>query len=85
MDNYNEPEFINVGSDTEIKISDLANIIKDTIGFRGHIAWDTSLPNGTPRRKMDSNRLFNMGWKPKVSFEEGLKRTIEWYLNNKTK
>jgi GDP-L-fucose synthase len=85
MDNYDESEFINVGSDTEIKIADLAAIIKDTIGFKGNVGWDTSLPNGTPRRKMDSSRLFNMGWKPKVSFEEGLKRTIEWYLQNKTK
>jgi len=85
MDNYDEPEFINVGSDTEIKIADLATIIKDTIGFTGNVVWDTSLPNGTPRRKMDNSRLFALGWKPKVSFEEGLKRTIEWYLQNKTK
>lgn len=83
MDNYNEAEFINVGSDVEIKIADLATIIKDTIGFKGQIAWDTTLPNGTPRRKMDSTRLFDMGWKPKINFEEGLKRTIEWYLTNK--
>jgi len=85
MDNYDESEFINVGSDTEIKIVDLANIIKDTIGFKGRVGWDTSLPNGTPRRKMDSTRLFNMGWKPKISFDEGLKRTIEWYLARKAK
>jgi GDP-L-fucose synthase len=85
MDNYDDPDFINVGSDTEIKILDLATIIKNTIGFKGKITWDTSLPNGTPRRKMDNSRLFGLGWKPKVSFEEGLKRTIEWYLQNKTK
>jgi GDP-L-fucose synthase len=79
MQNYNEPEFINVGSDVEIQIKDLCEIIKDKIGFEGQIFWDTTLPNGTPRRKMDNTKLFNLGWRPKISFEEGLANTINWY------
>jgi len=84
MENYDEKEFINVGSDTEITIKDLSEIIKKEIGYEGNIFWNTEKPNGTPRRKMDNTRLFNMGWRPKISFDEGLKGTIEWYLKNKT-
>jgi GDP-L-fucose synthase len=83
MHNYDGDEFLNVGSDTEIKIKDLANIIKKSIGYTGKIVWDKSLPNGTPRRKMDNTKLFDLGWKPSVSFDDGLKRTVEWYLQNK--
>lgn len=83
MENYNQPNFINVGSDVEITIKDLAEIIKKEVGFTGSILWDTSLPNGTPKRKTDNSRLFAMGWKPKVSFEDGLAKTIQWYKENK--
>lgn len=85
MENYNQPNFINVGSDVEITIKDLAEIIKKELGFTGSILWDTSLPNGTPKRKTDNSRLFAMGWKPKVSFDDGLARTIQWYKENKPK
>lgn len=85
MENYNQPNFINVGSDVEITIKDLAEIIKKEVGFTGSILWDTSLPNGTPKRKTDNSRLFAMGWKPKVSFDDGLARTIQWYKENKPK
>ena len=85
MNNYNESNFINVGSDVEITIKDLAEIIKKEVGFSGKILWDTTLPNGTPKRKTDNSRLFAMGWKPKVSFEDGLARTIKWYRENKQK
>lgn len=85
MEKYNQPNFINVGSDVEITIKDLAEIIKKEVGFTGSILWDTSLPNGTPKRKTDNSRLFAMGWKPKVSFDDGLARTIQWYKENKPK
>ena len=83
MNNYDKAEFINVGSDVEIPIKELSELIKDAVGFKGEIKWDTTLPNGTPRRKMENSRLFSMGWKPTVSFEEGLKRTIDWYKTEK--
>lgn len=83
MNNYDSPDIINVGSDIEITIKDLVKIIQNEIGYMGKVFWDTSLPNGSPRRKMDSSKLFGMGWKPKVSFEEGLARTIKWFKENK--
>lgn len=83
MNNYDSPDIINVGSDIEITIKDLVKIIQNEIGYTGKVFWDTSLPNGSPRRKMDSSKLFGMGWKPKVSFEEGLARTIKWFKENK--
>ena len=83
MNNYNEEDFVNVGSDVEIKIKDLANLIKELVGYDGFLDWDTSRPNGTPKRVMDNSKLFNMGWSPKVGFEQGLRQTIEWYVDNK--
>jgi len=83
MHNYDGPEFINVGSDVEIEIKELCEIIKKEIGFDGVINWDTSLPNGTPRRKMDNTKLFDMGWRPKTDFNTGLAKTIHWFLHEK--
>jgi len=83
MNTYSEEEFVNVGSDVEIKIKDLAEMIKDYVGYEGELIWDTTRPNGTPKRVMDNSKLFNMGWSPKVEFEQGLKQTIEWYMDNK--
>jgi GDP-L-fucose synthase len=83
MNTYDGDEFLNVGSDIEIKIKDLANIIRTATEYTGKVVWDKTLPNGTPRRKMDNTKLFDLGWKPVVSFEDGLKRTVEWYIQNK--
>lgn len=85
MQNYNSPEHINVGSDVEITIKDLSEIIKREVGYTGEIFWNTNKPNGTPRRKLDNSKLFEMGWRPKVSFDEGLSRTITWFKENKEK
>jgi GDP-L-fucose synthase len=83
MNHYNDSQHINVGSNVEITIRELVEKIKVAVGFTGKVFWDTTLPNGTPRRKMDNTLLFSMGWAPKVSFEEGLAKTIQWYKENK--
>lgn len=83
MNNYDQPEFLNVGSGYEISIKELAELIKELTGYKGKLFWDTSLPNGTPRRVMDSTKLTSMGWKPKIKFVEGLYETIKWYTENK--
>lgn len=83
MQNYDSPDHINVGSDVEISIKELSEIIKDKIGYTGTIFWDSTKPNGTPRRKLDNTKLFDMGWKPKISFDEGLTKTIKWFINNR--
>jgi GDP-L-fucose synthase len=77
MEHFDEELFINIGSGSEITIRDLANLIKDIVGYPGEIIWDTSKPDGTPRKIMDSSRLFALGWRPKVSFEAGIRLAYE--------
>jgi len=72
LQNYSEEQFINVGFGTDISIKDLAEMIKSIVGFNGEIAWDRSKPDGTPRKLLDSSRLFNLGWRPKISLEQGV-------------
>ena len=81
MLNYNEKEFVNVGYGNEITIKDLALLIKKIIGFEGHLDFDTSKPNGTPRKLMDSSRLFATGWKPTTALEEGIALAYQDFLN----
>lgn len=83
MTNYDGKEFFNVGSDNEITIKDLSEMIKREIGFEGEIIWDTNYPNGQLLRKLDYTRMTNLGWTSKVSFEEGLRGTVKWFLENK--
>lgn len=77
---YNEPEPVNLGSAFEISIRDLAELIAQLTGFDGQLVWDTSRPNGQPRRKLDTSRAEQLlGFRAKTPFEEGLRRTVEWY------
>jgi GDP-L-fucose synthase len=77
MQNYSEEQFINVGSGSEITIKNLAETIGKIIGFEGKIVWDTSRPDGTPRKLMDSSRLFALGWKPRINLEPGIRLACE--------
>ena len=82
VEKYNKSEPVNLGSDLEISIKDLAELIAKLTGFKGKITWDESKPDGQPRRKLDTSRAEReFGFKAKMDFEEGLKRTIEWYRN----
>lgn len=83
MDHYKGNEFFNVGYGKEITILELAEMMKRVIGFQGEIILDSSKPDGTPRKLTDISRLKEMGWKPKICLEEGLKQTYEWYKANK--
>lgn len=82
MLNYNEELFLNIGSGQEISIKDLALLIKKVIGFEGTIEFNTSKPDGTPRKLMDSTRLFNLGWKPTVGLEQGINMAYQNFLKN---
>ena len=77
MKNYSEEQFINVGYGSDISVRELAELIKGIFGFQGGIAWDHSKPDGTPRKLMDSSRLFTLGWKPEVDLETGIRRAYE--------
>jgi len=82
---YNSPEAVNIGSGFEITIKDLVERIAKFTGFGGEIRWDSSKPDGQPRRCLDVSRARSeFGFEAKTGFDEGLKATIEWYMNNKT-
>ncbi len=80
MQNYREEQFINVGSGQEVTIKQLAETVQEIIGFKGEVIWDTSKPDGTPRKLLDTSRLFNLGWKPEVSLEAGIRLAYEDFL-----
>ncbi len=83
LKNYSDEPHINVGSGVEHSIRELAETIAKVIGFDGEFIFDTSKPDGTPRKLMDSTRLGNMGWKADTSLELGLKSAYQWYLENR--
>jgi len=82
MNNYSGDQFVNVGVGKDISILELAELIKDIVGFEGEIVNDLSKPDGTPRKLMDVSRLNNLGWKAQISLEEGIKDTYEWFKQN---
>lgn len=82
MGNYSGLEHVNVGSGKEVSIKELAELVKEVVGFEGRIVWDSTKPDGTPRKLMDSSKLANLGWVAKVSLREGLVDTYKWYLEN---
>ena len=84
MDHYSGNEFFNIGYGEEISIMELAEMVKRVTGFQGEIVLDASKPDGTPRKLTDISRLREMGWTPKISLEEGLKQTYEWYQTNQS-
>lgn len=79
---YPAGPFVNVGSGEDISILDLAEMIKDLIGASGTINWDSSKPDGTPKRKLDITRLHALGWQPRISLSDGIKMTYDWYLRH---
>ena len=82
LDNYNEDLHINVGTGEEISIRNLAHLVSELVGFTGKVEWDSNQPDGTPRKVLDSTKLTQIGWKPKVTLSDGLTKTIGWYLSN---
>ena len=81
---YDKPDPVNLGSGMEISIKDLTTTIARHVGFKGEIRWDTSQPNGQPRRRLDVSRAEKeFGFKAQMGFEEGLKRMVAWYLANR--
>jgi GDP-L-fucose synthase len=83
MKNYNSSEIINVGSGVDVSIKELAETIKNKIGFEGTIVWDTTKPNGTPLRKLCNNKINSLGWKAKTDLNDGISKTIDWYIKNR--
>ncbi len=81
LENYDDEVAINVGVGEDVSIKELAELIQKITGFERVIDWDSSKPDGTPRKLLDTSRINNLGWKPKISLEEGIQSTYEWYRN----
>jgi len=81
MQNYDGSELVNIGSGEEISIRELAELIRDVVGYNGELVFDSSKPDGTPRRVLDNSKITSMGWKPKIDIKEGLRREYEYYVN----
>jgi len=82
MNNYNNSEHINIGVGEDITIKELARTIKQVVGFKGDVIWNTTYPDGTPRKLLDVSKINNLGWKAKTSLEEGLNITYKWFVDN---
>lgn len=82
MSAQREHDIVNVGTGRDLAIADIAEILRSVSGYGGNLVWDTSKPDGQPRRRVDTSRLEAMGWKFKTSFEDGLQRTYAWYAEN---
>jgi GDP-L-fucose synthase len=79
MLHYNQPEFINIGTGEDLSIRELAESVKATVGYEGYISWNTSKPDGTPRKLMDVSKLHGLGWRHRITLEEGLRMVYEEY------
>lgn len=83
MKNYDSPEVVNIGFGEDISIRDVATIVSEAVGFEGELVFDSSKPDGTPRKLLDSNRLFSLGWKPSIHLRQGIRDAYEWFLANR--
>jgi len=82
MNNYDEPEIVNVGVGDDVSIRELAETVKAIVGFNGDLVFDASKPDGTPRKLMDVSRLTDLGWQAKTALNEGIASTYEWFLSH---
>ena len=81
-ENYDSDDIINVGSGEEVSIRELAETIARVVGYEGELVFDSSKPDGTPRKFLDNSKIVGLGWSPKVSLEEGLASTYSWFVDN---
>jgi GDP-L-fucose synthase len=79
LDRYDDPDPINVGAATDVPIRELAGMVADATGFTGEIVQDTSRPDGTPRKLLDTTRMRALGWEPTIGLAEGIRTTVDWY------
>lgn len=84
IENNHTPHLMNIGSGEEVTIQELVYKLKDIIGYKGEIVFDTSMPDGNPRKLLDSTKINSLGWKPKIALEEGLNNTVDWFIKNKS-
>ena len=82
MENYNDGGIVNIGTGVDVTIRELAELISEQTGYQGEIEFDSSMPDGTPRKLLDVGRINRMGWKPEISLGDGLRQVVRWYESN---
>ena len=82
LEKYDSPEIINIGCGEDISIRELAELICEVVGFEGELAWDTTKPDGTPRKLLDVSKVHALGWRHAIPLREGIARTYQWFLEN---
>ena len=82
LENYNSPEIVNIGCGEDVSIRELAETVCEVIGFAGSLVFDTSKPDGTPRKLMHVGRLLALGWKPRIGLKDGIRDAYDWFLKN---
>jgi GDP-L-fucose synthase len=82
MENYDGPSQVNVGTGTDVTIKELASLVAEAVGYEGDIEWDSSKPDGTPRKLLDVSKLSEAGWTASIGLEEGIRETVAWYRSN---
>jgi GDP-L-fucose synthase len=83
LENYNSPDVVNIGFGDDVTIRELAETVCGVVGFEGQLAFDSSKPDGTPRKLMDSSKLFALGWKPRIALRDGIADAYRWFLENR--
>lgn len=83
MGTYDDSEIVNIGVGQDVSIKELALIVKSTVGYEGDLRFDQTKPDGTPRKLLDVSKLERLGWKAKISLEDGLRTTVDWYLTHR--
>lgn len=82
VESYDSADIINIGCGQDLAIKELAGLVADAVGFHGQLVWDTSKPNGTPRKLLDVSRIFALGWRPRVPLADGIRSAYQWYLDH---
>ncbi|GAA2169442.1 GDP-L-fucose synthase [Pedococcus bigeumensis] len=80
MQTYDDPSPINIGTGTDLTVRELSDLVAAVSGYTGAVEWDTTKPDGTPRKLLDGSRLAELGWQPQIGLEEGLRQSIDWYV-----
>jgi GDP-L-fucose synthase len=85
LETYNEPDIVNIGCGEDVSIRELAELICEIVGYTGALRFDTTKPDGTPRKLLDVTRLQQLGWKPRIGLREGIAQTYDWYLKTESR
>jgi GDP-L-fucose synthase len=83
LENYDGPEQVNVGTGSDVTIKELAEVVADAVGYAGAMEWDTTKPDGTPQKLLDVSKLTTAGWTARISLEEGVRNTVDWYRSHR--